>query len=185
MRIDADIDIYLKEGRYDAVISILEQELKKNPNHIVRREQLYKLLWASRNTEKLTKYAQPFLRLFVSNNTPEKSAELLRLLLKHNPAFQLQDPELIFQLTQQLYHQGEYKLILVLVKDMHKRFDTFEKLPDTYLVVVKTLANGLQQWDKATKYLMFIKQKFAAHPSNEKLPEYLATVAAHKRLELG
>ena len=185
LRVDADIDINLKEGRYDTVLGILEEQLKKNPNNIIRREQLYKLLWANHNVDKLSKYAQPILRLFVSNNTPEKSALLLKTLLKHNPAFHLQDPELIFQLTQQLYHQGEYRLILILVKDMHKRFDAFDKLPDTYLVVVKTLANGLQQWDKAAKYLMFVKQKFADHPSQSKLPEYLADVAAHRRLEFG
>ncbi len=185
LRIDADIDINLKEGRYDTVLGILEDQLKKNPNSIVRREQLYKLLWASHNIEKLSKYAQPILRLFVSNNTPDKSATLLKKLLKHNPAFQLQDPELIFQLIQQLYNQGEYRLILVLVKEMHRRFDAFEKLPDAYLVVVKTLANGLQQWDKAAKYLMFIKQTFPEHPSQAKLPEYLNAVAAHKRLEFG
>ncbi|MFD2231282.1 hypothetical protein [Alkalimarinus sediminis] len=185
LRVDADIDINLKEGRYDAVLGILEEQLKKNPNNIIRREQLFKLLWASHNLEKLSRYAQPILRLFVSNNTPDKSALLLKSLLKHNPDFQLQDPELIFQLTQQLYHQGEYRLILVIVKDMHKRFDDFDRLPDTYLVVVKTLANGLQQWDKAAKYLMFVKQKFADHPSQSKLPDYLADVAAHRRLEFG
>ncbi len=183
LRVDADIDINLKEGRYDTVLGILEEELKKNPNHIIRREQLYKLLWASQNKEKLSKYAQPILRLFVSNNTPEKSAVLLKTLLKHNSQFQLQDPELIFQLSQQLYHQGEYRLILVLVKDMHRRFDTFDKLPDTYLVVAKTLANGLQQWAKASTYLTFIKQKFAEHPMQNKLPEYLTAVAEHKRFE--
>jgi hypothetical protein len=185
LRIDADIDINLKEGRYDTVIGILEEEVKKNPNHIIRREQLYKVLWASHNIERLSKYAQPILRLFVSNNTPDKSAEVLKALLKRNPAFQLQDPELIFQLTQQLYHQGEYRLILVLVKDMHRRFDTFDKLPDTYLVVAKTLANGLRQWDKSAKYLLFVKQKFAEHPSQQKINVYIKTVTEHKRLELG
>ncbi|UZE96590.1 hypothetical protein [Alkalimarinus alittae] len=183
LRIDADIDINLKDGRYDAVLSILEDQLKKNPNHIIRREQLFKLLWASQNLQKLSRYAQPILRLFVSNNTPERSAQLLKALLKHDPEFKLQDPELIFQLSQQLYHQCEYRLILVLVKDMHKRFDQFDKLPDTYLVVARTLANGLQQWDKATKYLVFIQQKFTDHPSQSRLPEYLMAVSEQKRIE--
>ena len=182
LRIDADIDINLKEGRYDTVIGILEEEIRKNPNHIVRREQLYKVLWASHNIERLTKYAQPILRLFVSNNTADKSADVLKALLKRNPAFQLQDPELIFQLTQQLYHQGEYRLILVLAKDMHSRFDSFEKLPDTYLIVAKTLANGLQQWDKSAKYLLFVKQKFAEHPSQQNIQEYIEAVRDHKRM---
>lgn len=183
LRVDADIDINLKEGRYDTVLGILEDQLKKNPNHILRREQLYKLLWASHNLNKLNKYAQPILRLFISHNTPEKSAELLKALLKHDPEFKLQDPELIFQLAQQLYHQGEYRLILVLVKDMHKRFDQYERLPDTYLVVARTLANGLHQWDKAAKYLAFIKQTFTEHPSQARLPEYQAAVNQHKPFE--
>lgn len=185
LRVDADIDINLKEGRYDTVIGILEDAVNKNPNHIIRTEQLYKVLWASQKIERLSKYAQPILRLFVSSNTPEKSAEVLKAILKHNPGYQLQDPELIFKLSQQLYHQGEYRLILTLAKDMHRRFDTFDKLPDTYLVIAKTLANGMQEWDKAAKYLLFVKQKFAEHPSQPKIPEYIKIVTEHKRLELG
>ena len=57
--------------------------------------------------------------------------------------------------------------------DFHKRFPERPEGAPAYLLVAKTLANGMEQWEKATAFLTFIRKRCLTHPLHEQVDTYL------------
>jgi len=183
-RLDADIDIGLKEGRYDEVVGILTEQINKHVAQPCRVEQLYRLLSALGDWETLIQYTQPVARHLVRENQPARAATLMKQVWTQSPDYKMQDLELIHRLCLLFYQAGEYKLVLRFGNNLHHRFEHNPQVADCYLLVAKTLANGLQQWGKAASYIGFIKKNFPDHPIQQHMDDFEAALATHRRLEL-
>lgn len=173
-RLEADIDMNLKDGNYDRVQAMLKDALKRNPNDSHRLGQLYRLLAARNDTAELYRYHPRLLAWLVERNDAEGITALLQALEAREPGFRLDDPELAVRCARCLYHRGQFKPVLKLLQDFHKRFPDSEELAPAYLLVAQTLANGLNQWEKATAFLNFIQKRCVNHPLHEQIGIYLA-----------
>ncbi len=174
LRFDADIDMNLKDGNYDRVFSMLREALKRDAKNAHRIGQLYLLLKARNDTAELYRYHPRLLEWLADRNDARGLTELLATLEKTEPGFRVEDPELAVRCAGALYRQGEYKAVLKLLQDFHKRFPNSEHLAPAYLLVAQTLANGLEQWDKAVAFLKFIQKKCTQHPLHAHMGTYLA-----------
>lgn len=172
-RFDADIDMNLKDGNYDRVQSMLKEALKRNRDDDLRIGQLYQLLVARNDATKLYQYHPRILGWLADRNDGEDIASVLGLLEQAEPGFKLDDPELAVRCARCLYHRGQFKQVLRLLQDFHKRFPDSEELAPAYLLVAQALANGLNQWEKATAFLTFIQKRCANHPLHEQVPVFL------------
>lgn len=171
-RVDADIDMNLKEGNYNRVAAILEEALKRDPANPNRLSQFYQLALARNDLEALAKHHAKLLRWMVAHRKHRDMKTLLTLLQKHDPQFQLQDSELVVASADLLFLQHEPKPALQLLKDFHKRFPDSEQIAPAYILVARILANGFGQWDKATNFL-----RYAAKSTSN--PEMTETIAAY------
>ena len=172
-RLDADIDMNLKDGNYDRVQGMLKEALKRDRDNALRIGQLYQLLMARQDTDELYRYHPRILGWLADRNDGEGIAGVLNTLQKAEPGFKLDDPDLSVRCARALYHRGQFKPALRLLQDFHKRFPDSEQLAPAYLLVAQTLANGLSQWEKATAFLTFIQKKCAYHPLHEQITVYL------------
>jgi len=166
-RLDADIDIAVKGGEFEHAIILLENELKRNSHSDLRRQQLYQLLTAKNNLDKLERYAQLFLRLMLDRGQIESAGVFIEKLKKHNPEFKLFDAKLSCLLAESFLQHKQYKLVLWLAKDAHTRFDPCSELADLYLLTAKTLLSKFNQKQTAQNYLTFICQNFPEMPAAE------------------
>ena len=173
-RFDADIDMNLKDGNYDRVQSMLKEALKRDPDNALRIGQLFKLLMARRDVPELHRHHLRILNWLANFNDGEAIAELITLLQESEPTFRLEDPELSVRCASAMYHRGRFKPALRLLQDFHKRFPDSDQLAPAYLLVAQILANGLQQWEKATAFLTFIQKKCPNHPLHGQIGTYLA-----------
>lgn len=173
LRFDADIDMNLKDGNYDRVFSMLRESLKRDAGNAHRIGQLYQLLKARNDTAELYRYHPRLLEWLADRNDTDGLKALLATLEKTEPGFRIDDPELAVRCAGALYRQEEYKAVLKLLQDFHKRFPDSEHLAPAYLLVAQTLANGLDQWDKAIAFLKFIQKKCAQHPLQAQIDTYL------------
>lgn len=172
-RFDADIDMNLKDGNYDRVQGMLKESLKQNRLDPVRIEQLYQLLVARNDAVELYQYHPRVLSWLANRNDGEGIASALTMLDQAEPGFKLDDAELAVRCAQCLYHRSQFKLALRLLQDFHKRFPDSEELAPAYLLVAQTLANGMNQWEKASAFLTFIQKRCANHPLHEQIPVFL------------
>ncbi|MFE8070047.1 hypothetical protein QQM79_03225 [Marinobacteraceae bacterium S3BR75-40.1] len=182
-RLDADIDMAVKDGEYDKAQNLLVEALKRSPGNTLRLQQMYRLATARNDRATLYKQQHRLLPWLVQQQAGEGLADTLRALYAADPDFKLDDPRLAYQCAQVLYNQGEYKLLISLLRDFHKRFPEFEDLPGAYLLVAKALANGYQRWDKARAFLQFIVKKYPEHSLAKLMPHYLKQVEAKQPLE--
>ncbi|WP_227519790.1 hypothetical protein [Mangrovitalea sediminis] len=182
-RREADIDMALKDGDYDRVQRLLLENLKQQPRDGAQIERLYLLLKARNDHAELYRQQQRLLPWLIKGHDGGKLADYLNRLVQTEPDLRLNDPVVAFQCAQLLYHAGEYRWVLRLLRDFHKRFPDYQDTASAYLLVARTLANGLHQWDKAEAFLRFIEKRCRQHPLQAQIGHYLAQVAHHERLE--
>lgn len=181
-RLDADLDIHLKEGRYDQVQKRLLDALQRDSGNPKRLAQLYRLLHARDDTDGLFAQRQQLLPWLLRQPDEKALGATLRLLIKSQPGFVLENPQLACQCAQQLERQGQHKLALHLLKDFHKRFPDASELADAYLLVARTLANQLHDWDKAIQVLSFIDKRCQGHRLHAQIGHNLTQAKAHQPL---
>ncbi|MEA1080470.1 hypothetical protein [Marinobacter qingdaonensis] len=172
-RFDADLDMNLKDGNYDRVQSMLKEALKRDRDNGQRIGQLYQLLTARNDVPELYRYHPRLLTWLADHNDGDGMAALLHSLQNAEPQFRLDDPELAVRCARTLYHRGHFKLALRLLQDFHKRFPDSKQLAQAYLLVAQTLANGLNQWEKATAFLTFIQKRCQQDPLHKQIGTYL------------
>lgn len=182
-RLDADIDINLKDGNYDRVQSLLREALKREPDDPVRLGQLYRLALARRDLRELYRYHKRLLAWLADHNDSDGMTTLLPLLAEADPDFRLDDPELSVRCAHILYQHGHYPLALKLLQDFHKRFADSDQIAAAYILVARIFANGLQRWDKATAFLNYVKKRCSGQPMYDQVDTCLAQAAAQQPLK--
>lgn len=181
-RLDADIDLYLKEGDYTRVKQLILDTLKKNRNDPWRLEQLYRLCSTQKDFDSLRPFLIQILDILLVRTQDQEAINLLKHYYKAMPEYALDDPELSFKLAQVAYHLHDYKVIIRLLKDFHKRYGDYVKIPEAYILLAKTLANGLRMKDKAKAYLGYLVKNYPEHDNQPLFQEMLTTVSQGKRL---
>ncbi|MGM0571247.1 hypothetical protein [Marinobacter sp.] len=182
-RIDADIDMNLKEGNYDRVAGILEESLKRDPANPNRLEQLYRLALARNDRQSLARHHSKLLRWMVALRRHREMKALLTLLRQQDPDFQVADPELAVASADLLFLQHEPKPALQLLRDFHKRFPDSDQIAPAYLLVARILANGFEQWDKAGSFLRFAAKHTSDPVLTETINHYLERVRRQEPLK--
>ena len=182
-RFDADLDMNLKDGNYDRVQSMLKEALKRDQTNPTRIGQLYQLLTARNDAEELYRYHPRIMAWLAQRHDGDGLNQLLQTLQVVEPRFQLDDPELAVQCAGTLYHRGHHKAAIRLLQDFHKRFPDSDQLAPAYLIVAQALANGLQQWEKASAFLSFIKKRCVNHPAHEHIDVWLEQAANQQPLK--
>lgn len=172
LRLEADIDMNLKDGNYDRALALIKSGLKADATHPHRLEQFYRLLRATNNEGELYRNHPRLLQWLADRRDGEGLTDMTVLLDKLDPGFKLDDPSLAVSCARTLHHQGEYRLVLRLLQDFHKRFPDSEQLAPAYLLVAQSLAQ-LGQWEKATAFLNFIQKRCGNHPLHENIGAYL------------
>lgn len=172
-RLDADIDMNLKDGNYKRVAGILEEALKRDPANPNRLSQLYQLSIARHDMEALTRHHPKLLRWMVAHRRHRDMKTLLTLLRQQDPQFQPHDPELTVACADLLFLQHEPKPALQLLKDFHKRFPDSDQIAPAYILVARILANGFEQWDKAVNFLNFASKHTSDPESRQAIAAYL------------
>ncbi|QBM18851.1 hypothetical protein MARI_29940 [Marinobacter sp. JH2] len=172
-RLDADLDMNLKDGNYDRVQAILKEALKKDRNDPNRLGQLYQMLTARNDVSELYRYHPRLMTWLADRNDGDGLNELIRTLQTLEPNFQIDDADLALACATALYHRQHFKPALRLLQDFHKRFPDSEQLAPAYLLAAQVLANGLQQWEKASAFLSYVQKRCSGHPTHKHIDVWL------------
>lgn len=165
--VDTEIDQALKTGQYETVVALLEASLKKHPHANLRIQQLFLLLNELHDLEKLSRYAELFLRWMVTRNRTKEASQFIYRLRKYKPDFLLHDLTLMNALAKRFLRAKKYALVLWLADDAKVRFQPSEALAFLYLAASQALVTHFKDLEKAEEYLLFILQHCSECPSAE------------------
>lgn len=162
-----ELDLALKTGQYEQAVEILETLVKRNPQSMLRRQQLYLLLAELNDLEKLAYYADAFLYWMAERNKFREASQFLYRLRKANPEFVLEDIELMAKLAKGFNQKNKYALVLWLAESCGKRFKPSESLALIFLHTSQALITHYHDLPKAEDYLLFVIKNCAQFPSAE------------------
>ena len=152
---------------------MLLEALKNDRDNPVRVGQLYQLLTARNDARELYRFHPRIMAWLAARQDGDGLNRLVETLQTLEPGFKLEDPELAVTCATTLYHRGHPKTAIRLLQDFHKRFPNSDQLAPAYLIVAQALANGLQQWEKASAFLAFIQKRCADHPVHQDIEVWL------------
>lgn len=181
-RRDADLDMALKDGRYDRAQTLIMESLRQDPDNRLRLQQLYRLLSARNDKTELQRQRDRLLPWLLEQADPEMLIGYLKRVAVEKGALELENPDLALRCAQRLHAVGEHGWVLRLLRDFHKRFPQYPALAEAYLLAAQSLANGFQQWDRAAAFLRFIAKRCPDHPLSGQMDAYLARVRARQPL---
>ncbi|MFT7372720.1 MAG: hypothetical protein ACI9T9_001408 [Oleiphilaceae bacterium] len=164
-RVDADIDIALKQGNYSQLVTRLEKELNRQSFSDLRRDQLYKLLCALNDHQRLEKYAHSFLAVMLGRGKIDEAAQFIHARREHNTEFMLYDLALSKRLADAFHEHQEYQLVVWLAFKANTRFKPEPELAELYLRAAKTLLAKLRDKHKASEYLSYIIAHYPNQPA--------------------
>ena len=167
LKIDATMDIAIKEGDYDKALKVLEDDLKKNSQSEYRRMQFLKLILVMNDMTRLERHVHGFLNTLVGRNQVALIEEIVNKVRGHNPAFYCSDLSLSLKLAQIFQKKKEFNLVVWLAEEAHVRFDLHEDLAELYLLASKVMVTNLKQVAPAKRNLQFIVQNFDDLPVAE------------------
>lgn len=151
------IDMALKDGELDKVITLLRTSMKQKKASDLRRDQLYFLLRQRKDYAALAENAEAYLWRLLIRSQYKEALHLLKALQTLDPAFCLHDLELSFQLAEHCSAQEEYRLLLWLARDGHKRFKAEPALARLYTLAADTLENHFGEGKKAALFRDFVQ----------------------------
>ncbi|KZY32738.1 hypothetical protein A3749_11205 [Oleiphilus sp. HI0078] len=160
-RINADLDIAIKDGDFSKALSLLENSMKgKGKRSDLRVHQLYTLLLERRDLVRLEQHSHLFFELLLGRGQKLAAYELFEMLRNEQEKFLVHDIQLSLDLAEAFYQMKEYKLVLWLAREAHQRFDSCPELAKLYLLAAKTILSKSKTPEKARAFLHYIDENF-------------------------
>ena len=73
-------------------------------------------------------------------------------------------------------HNGQAKLAMAVLNNLHKDFPAYDNVPQAYLMVAQMLCEQFNEDARAKQVLEFVLQNYQSHPMAEAVREYLKIV---------
>ncbi|MGR8934548.1 MAG: tetratricopeptide repeat protein [Gammaproteobacteria bacterium] len=171
------------EGMQDAAIKRLQAAIKENPKPEYYTK-LLKLLQSTARKTDLCRYGQNYLQLLLNNESIPRvkrlheAAGIYADCINADPAFGLQDPEMVFDLGEAAYQNRQFDACLTILNGYHKRFPQSELLPHAYLTVAKVLVDHKQEDAQAKQILEVLLKRYPEHAVAAQVKEYHKLVSS-------
>lgn len=150
------IDILLKEGDLDQVLTIYSEVISANPDEKELMPKFFELLLITKSIEQLTDFAPKYFDYLLQSDRHEMLPITYKRVLKVDPMFTPHTAEQRFKLAQICEHRGDSKAVIRLVNGLHKKHPTFEKLSEAYemmAMALDSLPNMHMQAEKCRKLI--------------------------------
>lgn len=161
-RLAAKIEVMLKEGDYEQLVTLYYQAFKRYPNEANFFEKFFDLLYACKKSELMADYGLTYLEFLNRRKRFDKLTPTFKQILFVAPDHLPDSPAMRVQLATLLKQQGDLKLAVKLLNGMHKLYPEFAGLPDAYNLLADTLAempNMQAQADKCRQMAAQLKRK--------------------------
>lgn len=154
---DTLIDMALKDGELDKVIELLKGALKQKGSADLRRDQLFTLLHQRGDYAALLEDAEIYLWRQLTRGQYRQAFTLLKEFQQTQATFCLHDLELSAELAELCFKHEEYKLLLWLARDAHKRFKPEPALARLYTLAADTLSQHFGADKKAEVFREYVR----------------------------
>lgn len=137
----AKLDVLLKEGDYQQLVSLYYQAFKQFPNEAIFFDRFFELLYVCKKDSLLADYALVYLEFLVRKKRFDRLVPSLKQIRVLLPGYMPDSPSMRVQLARLLREQGDIKLAVQLLNGMHKLYPAFADLPAAYELLAECLGD--------------------------------------------
>lgn len=153
-RLNAKIDVYLKEGDYETVVNLYHQAFKQFPQEKQFFDKYFDLIYLCKKTALMEDFAPKYLQFVMQQKRYDRLTSLYKQILVLVPDFIPPQPEIRVELARLYKQRNDLKLAIKLVNGLHKTHPDFRGLPDAYVLLsecLELMPGMATQADKARK----------------------------------
>lgn len=150
--VELELELALRQGRYDYVAGLLEDELARAPADHPFYESLAQTLEHTRNWPALAKHSQSIVYYYLQTEQVAAACALIKLLRARLENYQMADTKLMLSLAKRC-HSERGELVLWLAKTAHLRFTgQYLVLAELYLLAAKVAGKQFNSSDQVVDF---------------------------------
>jgi len=172
----AEVDILMREGRYDDARSHLLGIVNDYSLDSVVLERYHAFLIATKDKERLAKSTEQLVTQLLKNRRNDAAANAYLATVLQVPDFRIQGAECRFRLAKALYAKGQFKPVLAVLQNLHKDAPGFAAIPEAYFMAAKCFSEGMNDDVRALKMLDFVIAHYSNHALIAEVHDYKAVL---------
>jgi len=173
----ANIDIQVKEGRYDEALLLFQDALKKHIKNKALHDKCFEFLLATKNFSLIGDFAPLYFSFLSKNQAKDQLTLVYKKILAIYPKYMPATPEDRLLLAQECQASGDSLSALRLLNGIHQQFPHFGRLIPAMELMVEALKNLPNMTDKAEKFDLLVK-RFKKKKEKERAKPKAPTKAA-------
>jgi len=175
-RMLARLSSLMAEGRNDAALELLRDELCVRMDDIDLNDRYQKLLTATGKHKAAMQHARQFITHLVAAKRFFQALDLCEQWLKSDPEFKLEDSYQVHELASAAHLAKRQKLALDLLNDFDKKYPDHPHIPSVYLLTAKILSEHFHKNREAMQILQTLHTKFPDHTLAGDALQYMETL---------
>lgn len=170
------VEILIQEGKTEDAVRQLEGIIRNSPTEIEARERLLKLARLIGNMALHREQGQSYISYLLSEGKLTQAVKVYQACNEYDKSFRPAKPGERLELGKFLRQNGQPRLAMALLNNLHKDFPSYENVPEAYLMVAQMLCEQFNEDARARQVLQFIQQNYPSHPMLGAVQDYLRIV---------
>ncbi len=166
------IDILIQEGKVAEAEERLIRTIKDSPGELEPREKLHRLYIVTRNQAGLQQHSADYVTRLLHMNKPSEAMRIYLEAYHITPEIKLNGAKERHELAGLLKSNGQSRVALSLLNNLHQEYPSYEGIPGAYLLVAEIMFEYFSEERKALQILDFVLKKYTGHPLQGKIKEY-------------
>jgi hypothetical protein len=175
-RMLARLNSLMAEGRNDAALELLRDELSVRVDDLDLNDRYQKLLTATGRHKMAMHHARQFITHLVAAKRFFQALDLCEQWLKLDTAFKLEDSYQVHELASAAYLAKRQQLALDLLSDFDRDHPDHPHIPSVYLLTAKILSEYFQKNGEAMQILETLNTQFPDHTLAGDARQYMETL---------
>ena len=170
------VEILIHEGKAEDAVKQLQGIVRNSPTDIEARERLLKLLRLTGDMSVFREQGQSYISYLINNNKLAQAAKVYQSCLDYDKTFRPEKANERLELGKFLRHNGQPRLAMAVLNNLHKDFPSYDNVPQAYLMVAQMLCEQFNEDTRAKQVLEFVLENYPSHPMTDAVRDYLKIV---------
>jgi len=170
------VEILIHEGKTEDAVKQLQGIIRNSPTDIEARERLLKLLRLTGDMALFRDQGQSYISFLINGNKFAQAAKVYQSCVEYDNNFKPEKANERLELGKFLRHNGQPRLAIGVLNNLHKDFPNYDNVPQAYLMVAQILCEQFNEDVRAKKVLEFVLENYPSHPMTDAVRDYLKIV---------
>jgi len=171
-----EFEILIQEGKQDEASIRMQQQIAENPNDMALWQQYHKFLHVTKDKNNLEKYGSKYISRLLHEGRPSRAMQVFIDVRQMATDFKPDSAAERFELAKLLASNGQGRLAISLLNNLHRDFPSYADIPKAYHLVARVLCEQFNDDAKAKSILDFVIKKYPSHPDIKPISEYYQVI---------